>query len=81
MAQVEFIAVFLMLFRRYRLEVVKLEGETDEEVNQRLDGMMRNSISKLTLEMNVYGMSEEDRGKEREGRGIGLRWIKREISV
>lgn len=77
MSQVEFTAIFLRLFQAHRIEAVPLvkgdgEMETREEVEKRLDGRMRNSISMLTLQMNdVYDLAEGDE------RGLKLRLVKR----
>lgn len=91
MAQVEFVAIFLTLLRRHRIEVVPLRikdgvdgggngwrEETREEVNARLDALMRDSISILTLQMvGVYDVGGED-GSVGEGKGgLLVRFSKR----
>jgi cytochrome P450 len=85
MAQVEFTAIFLTLFRRHRIEVVPLRvrdgglrEETREEVNARLDALMRDSISVLTLQMvGVYDVGAGD-GERGEGvKGLPVRFSRR----
>lgn len=77
MAQVEFAAIFLRLFQAHRVEAVPLVKEagaveTTEELERRLDGRMKNSISLLTLQMNdVYDVAEGDE------RGLKLRLVQR----
>lgn len=77
MAQVEFAAIFLRLFQAHRVEAVPLVKETGavettEELEKRLDGRMKNSISLLTLQMNdVYDVAEGDE------RGLKLRLVQR----
>jgi len=78
MAQVEFTAIFLTLFRRHRIEVVPLtvdgKEETAAQVNARLDALMKDSISVLTLQMKgVYDVSE---GKG-DNKGLKVRFNKR----
>jgi cytochrome P450 len=84
MAQVEFTAIFLTLFRRHRIEVVPLNlgdgrEETREEVNARLDALMRDSISVLTLQMvGVYDVEVgEGDGESGETKGLPVRFSKR----
>lgn len=63
MAQVEFAAIFLKLFRGARIEAVSEQEETREELEQRLDARMRDSISVLTLQMNgVYDVGDKEEG-------------------
>lgn len=67
MAQVEFTAIFLTLFRRHRIEVVPLVVDGQEEpaaqLNARLDALMKDSISILTLQMQgVYDAEGDDKG-------------------
>ncbi|KAK4934302.1 hypothetical protein LTR28_010729 [Elasticomyces elasticus] len=78
MAQVEFTAIFLTLFRRHRIEAVHqvIDGrdETVQEKNARLDALMKDSISILTLQMKgVYDAAEG--GKD--GKGVNVRFSKR----
>ncbi|KAF7193247.1 Cytochrome P450 monooxygenase [Pseudocercospora fuligena] len=69
MSQVEFVAVILTLLRRHSIEVVKLEGESDEEATARIESWVANSFSKATLEMNgVYDITGEEGGFK-----VGLR--------
>ncbi|KAK5120799.1 hypothetical protein LTR85_005866 [Meristemomyces frigidus] len=70
MAQVEFTAVILALLRRNRIEAVPLSGETTQQVDSRLDALMKNSISILTLQMEgVYDVADD--------KGLRLRLCKR----
>lgn len=62
MAQVEFSAVILALLRRNRVEAVPLPGESVDQVNSRLDALMKNSISILTLQMDGVYDATEDKG-------------------
>jgi cytochrome P450 len=78
MAQVEFTAIFLTLFRRHRIEVVPLvvdgQEETTAQTNARLDALMKDSISVLTLQMKgVYDVSD-GRGNDK---GLKVRFSKR----
>jgi len=73
MAQVEFTAIFLTLFRRHRIEAVSatIDGreETEAEKNARLDALMGDSISILTLQMQgIYDVGEEKGVRVRFGR-------------
>jgi cytochrome P450 len=52
MSQVEFVSVFATVFRRYRVEVVRRDGEGIEEMKRRVRGIMADSQSRLTLQMN-----------------------------
>ncbi|KXT14451.1 hypothetical protein AC579_4801 [Pseudocercospora musae] len=74
MAQVEFVSIFLVLFRRCVIEAVGLENEgRQEEVEERLDKKLRESISILTLQMNdVYNVKGHD-----EEKGLKLRVTRR----
>jgi cytochrome P450 len=78
MAQVEFTAIFLTLFRRHRIEAVPLEidgcMETSTELNARLNTLMSDSISMLTLMMQgVYDVGKE----EIPNKGLKIRFSKR----
>ncbi len=64
MSQVEFVSVFMTLFGRYRCEAVRLEGEGDEDVEARIEGIMRDSAPKLTLQMT-------------RNRDLKIKWVKR----
>ncbi|PIA91796.1 hypothetical protein CB0940_09194 [Cercospora beticola] len=79
MAQVEFVSIFVTLFRRYRVEAVPEkksdsgEWESKEEVRVRLERKMKDSESILTLQMRgIYGVKDEN-GKE----GLALRLVRR----
>jgi cytochrome P450 len=81
MAQVEFTAIFLTLFRRHRIEIVPLvdeeeREESEEEWKARLDALMKDSISILTLQMKgVYDVGDDIGGGE--GEGLRVRICKR----
>ena len=83
MAQVEFTAIFLTLFRRHRIEVVPMKDgngreETREEVNSRLDALMRDSISVLTLQMvGVYDVEVDGVGGGKGTEGLPVRFSRR----
>ena len=64
MAQVEFAGIFLTLLRRHKISAVALAHESREDVEERLDGRMRDSMSILTLQMNnVYDVAgSKDKG-------------------
>jgi len=76
MAQVEFTAILLTLFRRNRIEAVPLsvDGRQERlsEMNTRLDALMKDSMSVLTLQMRgVYDANEGD------GKGLKIRLCRR----
>ena len=61
MSQVEFVSVFMSIFSKYRVELVLKEvddgkggkrRETMEEARKRVEGLMADSQSRLTLQMN-----------------------------
>ncbi|KAJ5791569.1 uncharacterized protein N7518_008580 [Penicillium psychrosexuale] len=52
MGQVEFVAVMLKLLQRHRIDAVPLIEEEPREVEQRLDGLLNNSVPKMTLTMD-----------------------------
>ena len=54
----------MTIFGRYRCEVVRREGETEGEVLKRMEGIMRDSAPKLTLQM-------------RRNRDLKVRWLRR----
>ena len=64
MSQVEFVSVFMTIFGRYRCEIVRLEGESEEEATKRMKAVMKNSGPKLTLQM----VRNQD---------MKVRWVKR----
>jgi len=51
MAQVEFLSVIFTIFKDYRVEAVRLDGESSEEAQQRLWKVMLDSEPRLTLQM------------------------------
>lgn len=71
MAQVEFTGILVTLLRRHRLEVVRRDGESDNDVWKRLDDIMTESAPKLTMEMDVFNVKAD------EDRGVTFRFIKR----
>ncbi|OQO07043.1 hypothetical protein B0A48_07609 [Cryoendolithus antarcticus] len=80
MAQVEFTAIFLGLFRRHRIEAVPLQIDGNEETlserNARLDAIMKDSVSLLTLQMQgVYHAA--DASGAATGKGVNVRISKR----
>ncbi|KAK6503591.1 hypothetical protein TWF481_008604 [Arthrobotrys musiformis] len=81
MAQVEFVAIFLVLLRDYRLEAMKLvirdasgeeREETDDELRERIVRLVNKSVSKVTQEMDVYNIADGEHS-----RGLGFRLIRR----
>jgi hypothetical protein len=52
MSQVEFVAVFATIFSRWKVEVVLREGESMEQGRKRVEEVMEDSQSRLTLQMN-----------------------------
>jgi cytochrome P450 len=62
-SQVEFAAVFATLFRSARCEALRREAETEEQAQARLERIMAESISKLTLQV-------------RDPTEVRLRWTK-----
>ena len=52
MSQVEFVAVFMIMFRRFRVEVVRSDGETADGATKRVLASTEDSQSRLTLQMN-----------------------------
>ena len=61
MSQVEFVSVFMSIFSKYRVELVLREvddgkggkrKETAEEAKKRVEALMADSQSRLTLQMN-----------------------------
>ena len=52
MSQVEFVSVFVTIFRRFRVEVVRQVGETAEQASKRVVASTEDSQSRLTLQMN-----------------------------
>lgn len=66
MAEVEFVAVMMTVFRSYKLIPVVEKGETIEMARQRLKDVMADSQPSVTLQMN-------------RPRDVKLRWEKREV--
>jgi hypothetical protein len=63
MAQVEFVAIFLTLLRRHRIDAVAIGTESKEQVEKRLDQRLEQSISLLTIQMdNIYDVKGNDDG-------------------
>ncbi|KAK2750849.1 cytochrome P450 CYP13A3 [Colletotrichum kahawae] len=60
MGQVEFAAVMLKLLQRHRLDAVSQMGETREAVDKRLDGILKDSVPKMTLVMDVYDVGNDN---------------------
>ncbi|KAJ5243258.1 uncharacterized protein N7469_001585 [Penicillium citrinum] len=57
MGQVEFVAVMLKLLQEHRIDAVPLMEESPRDVEQRLDGLLRNSVPKMTLIMDgIYNI-------------------------
>ena len=52
MSQVEFVSVFMTIFRRFRVEVVRQSGEAAEQASKRVLASTEDSQSRLTLQMN-----------------------------
>ena len=52
MSQVEFVAVFMTIFKRFRVEIIQKDGETAAQARQRAIECMEDSQSRLTLQMN-----------------------------
>lgn len=73
MAQVEFTAVILTVLRHSRIEAVSLKGEGRTQTEDRLDNVMKKSISVLTTQMDgVYDITSADTG-------LNLRLVKRKV--
>jgi hypothetical protein len=64
MSQVEFVAVFMTIFKRFRVAVALNEGESEEEGRRRAKQATVESFPKLTMQM------------ERPG-SVGLRFVRR----
>jgi hypothetical protein len=56
MSQVELVSVFMSVFSRYRVELVRMEAggrkESLDEARRRVEGLMADSQSRLTLQIN-----------------------------
>ncbi len=68
MAEVEFVAVMMTIFRSYKLTPVVEKGETVEVARERLKGLMADSQPRVTLQMN-------------KPRDVKLRWEKRPVAL
>lgn len=73
MAQVEFTAIFLKLFRKFRIEAVQRKAESRAELERRLEGKLKDAAPVLVLQMKgIFDVGED--GEE----GVRLRMIVRE---
>ncbi|EPS36901.1 hypothetical protein H072_9505 [Dactylellina haptotyla CBS 200.50] len=86
MAQVEFVAIILVLLRYHRLEAVKIKvadksgtsrEETDAELRQRLSGLAERCVSKITQEMDVYDIKDSEAENVGRTRGVRVRLVRR----
>lgn len=65
MSQVEFVSVFMTIFREYSVEALRKDAqETREQCQKRFIGLMEDSQSRMTLQMN-------------RPREVRLRWVRR----
>ena len=64
MARVEFVSVIKRIFSRYRVEIVKNAGETDQDARLRIKALVADSGQSLAMHLN--------RPKE-----AVLRWVQR----
>ena len=62
-SQVEFVAVFATLFRSAKCEPLRKVGETGEQARKRVEDIMANSVTKLTLQV-------------RDPKEVMLRWVR-----
>lgn len=67
MAQVEFVAVMVTIFRSHKVSAVPRDGETMEMAREKLKGVMADSQPIVTLQMN-------------RPQDVVLRWERREIN-
>ncbi|KAF7929690.1 hypothetical protein BELL_0055g00040 [Botrytis elliptica] len=63
-SQVEFVAAMVALFKRNRVEIVREEGETEEEAKERVMSVVKDNVIVLLLQM---------RSPEK----VGVRWVSR----
>lgn len=49
--QVEFVAVMAVLFRQHRVRAVRRGGETAAEAQRRVEGVVNDSLLKMTLQV------------------------------
>lgn len=68
MAQVEFLSVIWTVFKEYRVCATQLDGESQEEAEQRLQNVMLNSEPRITLQM-------------KKPQDVVMTWTKRENMV
>ena len=52
MAQVEFVSVIYQVFKNYRVEILRKEGETEEQAKERIREVIEDSSHKLTMQVN-----------------------------
>lgn len=52
MSEVEFVGVLFEIFRKWKVEIVRGEGESKEDARARLKGILDDSSPKLTLQVN-----------------------------
>ncbi|KAF7869848.1 hypothetical protein EAF04_004632 [Stromatinia cepivora] len=52
MSQVEFVGVLYEIFRKWKVEIVRRDGETEEDARRRLMEILEDSSPKLTLQVN-----------------------------
>ncbi|ESZ97706.1 cytochrome P450 [Sclerotinia borealis F-4128] len=52
MSQVEFVGVLYEIFRKWKVQIVRRNGETQEDARRRLVGILEDSSPKLTLQVN-----------------------------
>ncbi|KAK6596006.1 cytochrome p450 [Botrytis cinerea] len=52
MSQVEFVGVLYEIFRKWNIEIVRRDGETEEDARRRLMEILEDSSPKLTLQVN-----------------------------
>lgn len=63
MAQVEFTAIFLKLFSKYRIEAVPRKSESREDVEKRLEEKLHDAAPVLVLQMKgIFDVGEGDQG-------------------
>jgi cytochrome P450 len=66
MSQVEFVTVFMTIFRQWRVEVVGEDGDEKdaEKAREKVKGALKDSMPRLTMQMN-------------NPQGVALRFVKR----
>ena len=68
MAEVEFVAVMMTIFRSYQLTPATEEGELANTAREKLKALMADSQPRVTLQMN--------RPKD-----VKLRWERRDVAI